>query len=172
MKGNNDSVFGFTRSNHGILSVPMSLVIITIISTIIISLFIVSANFMQSTIEKERIKTSLNSLIDRISTMASYATEENRITTKITIPESVDNIIFGNKNDNQSSIEHNTSSNSYDSYCMIICEFKDGDFFVLHSPIGFCDKNGEPLICPSGKQTLVFQLDHQYSEVFAVGSIH
>jgi hypothetical protein len=172
MKSNNESVFVFTCSDQGVVNVPMTLVVITIISTIIISLFIVSADFTQSTIEKERIKTSLNSLIDQISTMASYATEENRITTKITIPESVDNIIFGNKNGNQSSREHNTSSDSYDSYGMIICEFKDGDFFVLHSPIGFCDKNGEPLICPSGKQTLVFQLDYQYNEVFAVGSIH
>jgi len=170
MKINNDSAFA--HSNPGALSVPMSLVIITIISTIIISLFAVSAGFMQSTIEKERIKTSLNSLIDRISTMASYATEENRISTKITIPECVDNIIFGNKNANQSNIENNTSLHSYDSHCMITCEFKDGDFFVLHGPIGFCDKTGEPLICKSGKQILVFQLDHQFTEVFAVGSIH
>lgn len=172
MKADNESVLAFTSSNHGVISVPMTLVILTIISTIIISLFAVSAGIMQSTYDKEMMKNSLNSIIDQVYTMTSYSTEENRISTKITIPESVDVVIFGSNTIDSSSLTNNTIQYSYDSQCMIICKFTDGDFFLLHSPIGFCDGNKKPLSCGPGRYTLVFQLDRQDQEVVAVGSIH
>ena len=172
MKKDNDSDLGFAHSNHGVISVPMTLVILTIISTIIISLFAVSAGIMQSTYDKEMMKTSLNSIIDQIYTMASYSTEENRISTKLTIPKSVDLVIFGSNTIDSIILKDNKSQCSYDSQCIIIYKFTDGDFLLLHSPIGFCDENKKPLICGPGKHTLVFQLDHENQEVVAVVSIH
>lgn len=157
-------------SDNAVMGIPMTLVIISIISMIIISLFAVGAGFIKDSYEKEQLKTDLTEIINKISTIRSYATYGSQITQSIHVPLSVDSLIFGKT---FCSINHsiNSSQFCYEDQCSIICNFSNGENLVLHSEIAFCDEQGKPICLKSGQHTLIFTLEQHNQEVFAVASI-
>jgi hypothetical protein len=170
MKNNNIIRHFVFSSDNAVIGIPMTLVIISIISMIIISLFVVSADFIQISYEKEQLKTDLTEIINKISTIRSYATYGSQITQPLHVPLSVESLFFGGT---LCSINHSTNSSQlcYDEQCSIICIFSNGENLVLHSETAFCDAQGKPICLHSGQHRLIFTLEQHNQEVFAVGSI-
>jgi hypothetical protein len=170
MKKNNIIKYLVFSSDNAVMGIPMTLVIISIISMIIISLFVVSAGFIQSSYEKEQLKTDLTEIINKISTIRSYATYGSQITQPLHVPLSVESLFFGGT---LCSINHSTNSSQfcYDEQCSIICILSNGENLVLHSETAFCDEQGKPICLHSGQHTLIFTLEQHNQEVFAVASI-
>lgn len=170
MKNNNIVKHLVFSSDNAVMGIPMTLVIISIISTIIISLFAVGAGFIKDSCEKEQLKTDLTKIINKISTIRSYATYGSQITQPLYVPLSVESLIFGKT---FCSINHsiNSSQFCYEDQSSILCNFSNGENLVLHSEIAFCDEQGKPICLQSGQHTLIFTLEQHNQEVFAVASI-
>jgi hypothetical protein len=156
------------QSNEAVLGLPMTLLIILIISLIIFSMYALSSGRIVSFHHREQVKSLISNVCDTITTMEMYGGKESQVTMTITVPSTVEYIIFGSSHRSLSNCSFaNTSVNRH----CILYRLTDGYQELIQSPIAISNQHGHPLICSTGTYSISFRLTQVHNEVIAVGSV-
>jgi len=160
------------RDNNGILGLPVALIIIVIIVSIILSFFAVSSGVLCSTVQNESVESTINQILNLLSTMESFSHEESSLVLSLSFPSTLEHIVFGD--DSFYHVSNKNENNSFQSNPSTKCiyyKLKNGYTKVIHSPISFYDDKGNRFVLQEGTYSVKFSLQEKNNEVSIIAQI-
>lgn len=155
------------RNDIAVIGLPMSLVIILILSVIIFSLFAVGSNYVVIHHQKTQVKECIHAVCEKLSLMKAYGSDNSQLMIPVEFPEIVEVIIFGC----DQLEKRNSSTISYPARHCVLIQFSSGNQEVMHCPVAFCNEQKKPLVFHTGRYQVLFSLKNIDGEVISVGSI-
>lgn len=158
----------FNQTDSAVFGLPMTLVIIIIISTIIFSLYATGADFLVTFHQEQQIKNCIAEICDQVSVMKAYASTDSQILLDLSFPPLTDMVIFGS---DSMCDEFDETYCTYHSRCYVYILLTNGYSEIIPCPIAFCNNQHRPLVFHSGSYMVRFSLSEIDEKVIAIGSI-
>lgn len=153
------------RKQDAVISIPMSLCIILIISIVIISLYAMGSSMVVTFYQEEQIRQSISNVVEEVSIMTAFSSQGSQITMSLSFPPIVDSIVFG-----CDSVQR-MQNISFQSRSCITVLYNSGKQKIIHCPVPFCDNKQDPLLFHSGTYQVLFSIGYINGEVVVIGSI-
>lgn len=153
------------RKQDAVISIPMSLCIILIISIVIVSLYAIGSSIVVTFYQEEQIRQSISNVVEEVSIMTAFSSQGSQITMSLSFPPVVDSVVFG-----CDSVQR-MKNISFQSRSCITVLYKSGKQKIMHCSIPFCDNKQDPLLFHSGTYHVLFSTGFINGEVVVIGSI-
>lgn len=159
---------GINQTNSAVMGLPMTLVIIIIISTIIFSLYATGADVFLTFHQEQQIKNCIAQIYDHVSLMKAYSSTESQIVLDLSFPPLTDTVIFGSNVMVNETIDEPFC---YHNSCYVYIQLTNGYSEIMPSSIAFCNEHFNPLVFHSGSYNVRFSLSEINEKVVVLGSI-
>ena len=156
------------QTNSAVMGLPMTLVVIIIISTIIFSLYATGADVFLTFHQEQQVKNCIAQIYDHVSVMKAYSSTESQIVLDLSFPPLTDTVIFGSNVMVNESIE---KAFCYHTSCYVYIQLTNGYSEIIPSSIAFCNEQFQPLVFHSGSYNVRFSLSEINEKVIVIGSI-
>ena len=154
------------NQDYAVIGLPMTLVVIIIVSSIIFSLYTVGVDYLLIFHQEQQVNDCVSTVCERLFIMQSHAYEDCTVTLNLDFPSFVDTIIFGY---DSLAIENDPNNISFFRRSFVTVLYKNGYQNTIHCPFAFCDHEFHPLIFHSGSNQVTFSMTTYEEEVLVFG---
>jgi len=124
------------RDEYAVLSFPLSLLIIVIVTACVISLFFVCLTHLWDDSQRSQVSNELHRLVSEAQLMFEYADDASQTTLEVSFPPSLDYLVLGGLPSTARDIKINRSLDERESNNYYF-RMRNGETSVFHSSVRF-----------------------------------
>jgi|GEM_PF-5492440 len=139
----------------GAFDMPMMLAVIAVVSLVGISMLFASIVWFEEESERQNFASQIDDIVSTCEEMYEFSSSGSLIKKELSVPKSIDYVVFGSTPSKNSIGNLSWDINSSDSYGYV---FESGQVFVSHATCQFCEMIGECAVFESGDFVICLEL--------------